>query len=66
MQFTQAMDHFALNTSSDEVQLLTNTSLDFESIRAYDITIRAQDNGAPSLSRYICSNVSVICATVEN
>lgn len=64
VQSVRAMEHFALNTSSDVVQLLTNTSLDYELIRYYDITIRAQDNGVPSLARYVphyfLSNLSVI------
>ena len=48
-----AREHFALNTSSAVIQLVTNASLDYESIEAYDITIRAQDNGTPSLYRLV-------------
>lgn len=54
MQAVLAIEHFALNTSSDLIQLVTNASLDYESIVAYDITIRAEDNGVPSLYRFVC------------
>ncbi len=47
------LQEFSLNVSSTDgsVEVLTNTSLDFEAFTSYEITIRASDNGVPVRSR---------------
>lgn len=46
-------EHFVLhlNASSGEVEIVTNATLDYETIRCYFINITAEDNGVPSLSK---------------
>ena len=51
--------HFLLNVSAGRVDVLTNTTLDYEEIISYTITIAASDNGVPVLSRYIHTCVCV-------
>lgn len=54
-------EHFALNSSVPVgVQIVTDTSLNYEVIRSYEITVTASDGGDPVLSR--CMYWTVMCA----
>ena len=44
------MNHFMIDQMSGEI--LTNTSLDYERVRSYRITVVASDVGEPQRSRY--------------
>lgn len=50
LQTENVMNHFIIDRVSGEI--LTNTSLDYESIRSYRITVVASDIGEPQRSRY--------------
>lgn len=52
MQSVEVGQHFTLDSLATGVNVVTNTSLDFELIRSYLITVSASDNGNPVQSRY--------------
>lgn len=44
------MEHFVIDPMSGEI--LTNATLDYESVRSYRLTVEASDAGEPQRSRY--------------
>ena len=50
LQADDVMNHFMIDQVSGEI--LTNTTLDYESVRSYRITVVASDIGEPQRSRY--------------
>ena len=44
-------DQFVLEVVGGELSVVTNSSLDFEEVRSYTITVTASDGGMPRLTR---------------
>lgn len=55
LQTEDVMNHFTIDPVSGEI--VTNTTLDYENVRSYRITVVASDNGEPQRSRYYASAV---------
>ena len=60
--FVQRVPAFTINATSGEV--LTATTIDFEAVQSYELTVMASDSGEPPLSSQV--NLSVIILDVND